>query len=112
MGLFFELFPLDIREGGVHGLLFGTVEGSAYVVGCDLSDGAGESQHTDQVGDHHQAVEGVGEVPRQPQAHRAAEVCHDDKDGFVDDGRFCAEEELKGFRAVMAPAEDGGVGEQ
>ena len=77
-----------------------------------LKDHRAQRKHTDQVGDGHEAVEGIGDVPSQAQVHGSA----DDDDQGVDDliglDGLAAQDELPAAGAIQAPAEDGGQGEQ
>ena len=71
----------------------------------------GEQQHRDQVGQGHEAVEGVGDAPDELEAAHAADDGHADEAEAVVDAGACAEEVVDGAFAVVGPAEDGGEGE-
>ena len=73
---------------------------------------AGQGDHGDQVGDGHEAVEGVGDVPGQGQVHGGAHHNDDDEDDLVGPDGLGAEDELTGTGAVQRPAQHRGVGEQ
>ena len=82
------------------------------VVSGNGHHGAGQGQHTDEVRDHHQAVEGIGEVPRKTQLHGSAHHSHAHEHHLVDAAPGGAEQVLHSLGAVVAPAQRGGVGEQ
>ena len=65
----------------------------------------------DQVGNNHEAVEGIGDTPDQTEVDGSA----DDGDEGIGDGvdldALVAEDEFDAAAAVETPAEDGGEGE-
>ena len=103
---------LILFKGRPHGLDVLAPDAAGKVVPGDVHHSAGQCQHAEEVRDHHQAVEGVGEVPRKTQLHGRAHDGHADKDDLIDAASRRAEEILHGLGAVVAPAEGGGVGEQ
>ena len=79
-----------------------------------LGDGAGEKQQGDQVGDGHQAVEGVGDIPHQRAGADGAHDAHEHEDDVEDAGHDLAAPAQIAPAAgpVIAPADDGGQGEE
>ena len=76
-----------------------------------LDHGAGEQQQCDEVGDAHQAVEGVGDAPQQAQVHGRAQNGHEGvhhKEGLCH--LVAVAEEHQEAGAVQTPADDGGKG--
>ena len=49
----------------------------AEILLCFRGHHAGESEQANKVGDRHQAVEGVGDIPRQGQLHGGADQQED-----------------------------------
>ena len=68
------LILLDIREHGQDRLDAGLLPDAAvHIVLRALHDHRGKGEHTDQVGDHHQAVEGIGNIPGELSFHNRTE---------------------------------------
>ena len=70
-------------------------------------DNAGQEQQRDQVGEHHQGVEQVGQVPHQIDLERRADhdAHHDDR--RVDLGGLLAEQRLDVGLAEEVPTDEG-----
>ena len=58
-----------------------------------------EQQYADQVGDRHQAVEGIGDIPRQLEIHGGSYDDHRQKHQLVDQRRLGGAEQI-----LTAPA--------
>ena len=56
-----------------------------------LLDLPGENKQGDQVGNRHQTVEGVGQIPGQTKVHGAADEDHQYECNLVDNGGFRTE---------------------
>ena len=103
----FLLF-LDIREGAEHRFQICVAPDAAVdIVLCDFHHYAGEGDHTDQVRDHHETVEGVRQIPGEVIAHDGAAEDQQHEENPVGDGALFTEEILAGLGAVMAPAQHG-----
>ena len=101
------LLRLDIRESGVKRGFLAAAQVAADIVLCDLRDFTGEGDDADQVRDHHQAVEGVRQVPGQVVAHDCAAEDQQYEEHPVGDGPLFTQQILTGLGAVMAPAQHG-----
>ena len=77
-----------------------------------LDHHAGQSHQGDQVGDGHEAVEGIGDGPGQVQLHGRTHKDDDDEKDLVRLDGLVAEQELAAAGAIQGPAQDGGKGEQ
>ena len=117
--------PLREREGDVDLLAdyfrekFSQETGRRYleftpdVVSGDFHHQRRQCQHAYQVGHHHHAVEGIGNIPGQVHVHQhAADEYHRDEDNLINGGGFLTEEVAPAPGSVIAPAENGGKGEQ
>ena len=104
---FLFLFCLNILKCREHWLFLGTFENTGSVVVCYLNHRAGERQDANQVGNCHQAVKGIGDIPCKVKIHRGTEYDKYHKNHFVDDGCLGAEQKFPGFRSVIAPSEYG-----
>ena len=87
-----ELLLLDFGVDVVHRLDLLAFLYSSEVVCCDLYNEGRKNKNTDKVGDHHEAVEGIGDVP----SERGCENRTEDNCAYMDDaedvGCLCAEE--------------------
>ena len=64
--------------------------------------------HADGVGDDHQSVEDIGDVPGDIECGDAADECHCGEQDPVEERDLCAScQILKSFLAVVLPAQDG-----
>lgn len=79
--LFF--FLLDLRVPGEHGGIILTVEDTIFVVLHDRSNGTGTGENADQVGERHETVEGIGNIPGQRGSHLSAQQDTKNKDHAV-----------------------------
>ena len=116
MSLFFVKVLFDLcldrgivgDDGGNVLLIHLTVD----VVLGDLDNQRDHKQNTDQVGDHHKTVEGIGDVPSKGRGKHRTEDNGDYVDNAEDKGSLCTEEVLPGLGAVVGPAKHGGEGEE
>ena len=79
---------------------------------CQFRHHRGQQEYSDEVGDGHKAVEGIGDVPGDLQLHGCA---HDDdqrEDNLVNLGGLMAQQELPAAGAVQSPGQNRGQGEQ
>lgn len=105
-------FCLDFRIVGKHRFDVPVLQNPVYVVVGQLDDDDRAGQHTDQVRDHHQSVEGVRNVPCQRGGHERARHDHQHEDYAVNSHCLDAAEIFHTFGAVVRPAEYGRVCEQ
>ena len=103
---------LDIREGGEYRLLGFAQNLPGDVVLRDPVDHWGEHRYADQVGNHHHTVEGIGNVPGQIFTHHRPAEGGQNEDDPIDLGSLSAEQVLAGLGTVVAPSQDGGIGEE
>ena len=82
------------------------------IVPGDLGHHARQRDHTDQVRDHHQAVEGVRQIPRQVVPHDGAAEHQQHEQNPIGDGPLLAQQILGCLGAIMAPPQHRGKGEQ
>ena len=111
-GRSFFLFLLNILEGRIHRFNLQSAQMPVNIVLCDLCHRAGQYNNADQVRNHHQAIEGICQIPCQVFTQNRSEVNRDDKQDSIDDCQLFAQQVLAGFGAVMAPAKHSGVCEQ
>ena len=71
---------LNVRESGKHGLYVLALDSSVDIVLCNLIYKAAESNNTDKVGDHHETVECIGNVP----CERRSKYCTEENCNKVD----------------------------
>ena len=101
------LILLDIREHGQDRLDAGLLPDAAvHIVLRALHDHRGKGEHTDQVGDHHQAVEGIRNIPGELSFHNRTEKDYDRKNHAIAHDRFGPEQILKSLGTVVAPAKN------
>ena len=112
LDLSLDLLLLDLGIHVIHGLDLLALLFSSQIVLGDLNNQRRKHQNTDQVGDHHQTVEGVGDIPSQ----RGGENRTKDNGAYVDDaedeGGLCTKEVLPSLGAVVRPAQNGSEGEE
>ncbi len=65
---------------------------SVNVVLCDLDNKRNHKQNTDEVGNHHKTVEGVGDIPSERRSENRTEDDSDNVDDAEDKGCLCTEE--------------------
>ena len=107
------LLLLDIREHRQHRIDTGFFSDAAvHIVLGALHDQRGKGEHTDQVGDHHESVKGIGNIPCELRFHEASEKTYKRKDHAIGEDRLCPEQILKRLGAVMAPAKNSRIREQ
>ena len=107
-----ELFCLRFGVEVVERLDLLALFHSCEIVGGDLDNERGEDDDGDQVGDHHQTVKGIRDVPSERRGQDRAENNGANVDDAEDKGSLCSEEVLPCLRAVMRPAKDGGEGKE
>ena len=92
--------------------LFQLVPGE--IVLRQLGNRAGEEQQGNQVGNGHEAVESIGNVPHQRAGADGAHNAHEDEDDVEDAGHDLAAlaQIAPATGPVIAPADDGGQGEE
>ena len=73
---------------------------------------AGQGDDADQVGDHHQAVEGIGNIPSQRGGHYRAKHNGANVNDLKYHNALCAENVFPSLGTVVAPAENGGECEE
>ena len=76
-----------------------------------MDEDAAEEEEGEEVGDSHEGVHAVGEVPDDGEVHDAADEEGGDVKQTVDEDPAATAQVLHGPFAVVAPAEDGGEGE-
>src|SRR3972149_11807877 len=86
--------------------------GWAEELACQTQQQRERRQHRNQVGNGHQPVERVGDVPDQVQRSHGAQVDEHQPDQPVRDGGSGPPQIHDAGLAVVAPADDGGEGEQ
>ena len=74
----------------------------------ELDDHTGQAQQGDQVGNGHETVQSIGNVPYQIQLQSCANDDDSHKDSLEDANALALEQELEAAGAVQGPAEDGG----
>ena len=72
----------------------------------------GQANQRNQVGDCHQAVQGVSDTPSQAQFHRRADEDDHQEDDLIGLNRLRAKEEFAAPGAIQRPAQDGGERKQ
>ena len=94
-------------NGELHSLLVKILPGQA-------DDGAGQKQQAHQVGNGHHAVEGIGNVPHEGAGAHRTHDAHEDEGDFKDvvDHLVVVAQIAPAALAVVAPAKDGGQGEE
>ena len=75
-------------------------------------DDIGQQQQRDEVGHRHQAVEHVSRRPDQAQIDTGPQQHRHDVDDAIDGHHFLAPQVGGALLAVVAPAQDGGIGEE
>ena len=93
----FDIFVLDL---------------TGNVIFCDLHDQRTQNNNTDQVGEHHHSVEGVGNVPCQRRGHHGAQHNGDQVNDLKNDSSLGAKQIFPSLAAVVRPAQNGGKGEK
>ena len=109
---FFLMFFLDIREHGEHWFYVFSVDLAIYIVFCTLHYQRRKHQHSDQVRDHHQSIEGIRDIPGQLRFHDRTGQHNDHKDNAVHGNGFGSEQVFACGCSVVAPSKNGGVGEK
>lgn len=77
-----------------------------------LDHNGAEQQQRDEVGNGHEAVERVGDIPHEREVRNRAGDDHKAENDLIGADDLTAEEELRAARAVECPAEDGGRGKE
>ena len=78
------------------------------VIFGQLDNHTAQTQQGNEVGDRHEAIEGIGNVPNQAQFHGSANESHQNKHGLVHGQQLSSQQELEAARAVECPAKNGG----
>ena len=76
------------------------------------NDNRAEGQQGDKVGDGHEAVECIGEVPDKIQGHRGTHQGQCGPYPFVNFNGFNAGDVFQTFGAIVEPAQNGGKGKE
>ena len=79
---------------------------------CQLDDHTAQTQQRDQVGDRHEAVEGIGDIPDKIQLQGGADHHHDNEQALVNANTPTLQQELKAPGSVQGPAQNGGQGKE
>jgi hypothetical protein len=69
-----------------------TTDAAVHIVLGALHDHRGKGEHTDQVGDHHESVKGIGNIPCELRFHEASEKTYKRKDHAIGEDRLCPEQ--------------------
>ncbi len=105
-------FSLNLRDNGEHGLNLLILELAVLIVLGDLDNKTGASEYTDKVGDHHETVEGIGDIPCKGRSKERTEKDHYKVDNSVSLNGLNTEEIFPSLGAVVVPTESGGECEE
>ena len=109
---FFAFSIVDFFESGNNGCDLFAFDFAVNIVFSDLINQRAENNNTDKVGDHHKAVEGIGNIPCKRGMKHRADKNYGYKNHFINNCSFCSEKIFPCFGAVNTPAESGGKSEK
>ena len=77
----------------------------------ELQNHRGQQEHGDQVGDGHEAVEGIADAPDQAKIHGCTQDGHQGIGNVEGQQNLASQQEFRAAGTVQTPAHDGGEGE-